>query len=295
MSLVVSRNPNNVLLAHSHVFVNSSQLVDASRQGKYQIVLELLEAGANVNITATFAQGWSSTPLLEAARKGHRNVVELLLKFGADVYQQNILNERPLFLAKASLDADDCMTPLLEKVDLEKHPPILIQKAIQKDWIGFLRGIKWVSDSLLVEFGKREFQRACLLPFFISDLTNIILDYSDESDKPKFLIHQKNTNGESPFFFAVNNLWESSRYFFHSQRLFLEGYGLAEEIVTKMLDVGVKLEEPINQSQATTLREYAHQKNLPEKVLKLIDEAANKAKNAKQNRGKERSKSETAD
>ena len=60
-------------------------LIWASSRGHTETVRLLLEAGADVNLTANDGQ----TALMRAADYGHAEVVELLLKSGADVNAQN--------------------------------------------------------------------------------------------------------------------------------------------------------------------------------------------------------------
>ena len=57
-------------------------LFDASRNGNFEGVKELLDSGADVNAK----RGWSEwTPLHEAAQYGHKEIVGLLIDNGADV------------------------------------------------------------------------------------------------------------------------------------------------------------------------------------------------------------------
>lgn len=61
------------------------QLNEAALNGDTDIVLELLEEGADVNWEAKrgFKYGW--TPLMFAASEGHIDILDILLDYGADI------------------------------------------------------------------------------------------------------------------------------------------------------------------------------------------------------------------
>lgn len=258
-------------------------LIDAARQGEYEKVLQLLNSNADINALARFENGWLSTPLHEAARKGHRAIVELLLQHGADIYQQNLLDERPAFVARASFGPDDCLTPILDRIEMDNHPSILIQKAIQQDWRGFHRAVTWAAEGLQKAPELRSQRRPFLEVHLIPDIANIVLDYScDESYQAKALISQKNERGESGLLYALKRLHETSHYFFHGERITLDSYPEAEKIVKLMLEVGVDTNQPINNGETTTFKAFAVQKNLPENVTKMINESVSKEKHSQQ-------------
>ena len=59
------------------------QLVAAAKEGNLDILLQLLDQGADVN-----KQVNNTTALIAAAEKGHQGVVSLLLDQGADINKQ---------------------------------------------------------------------------------------------------------------------------------------------------------------------------------------------------------------
>jgi len=72
--------------------VSDTRLHDAARDGRKDVVSELIERGARVD-----ARGKDdNTPLHYAASKGHRGVVELLIAKGADVNARDERGKTPL-------------------------------------------------------------------------------------------------------------------------------------------------------------------------------------------------------
>jgi len=63
----------------------NTPLHDAANNGHAEIVLLLIEAGADVN--ARCLDGW--TPLIRACNSSHNRIAKLLLKNGADVNSRN--------------------------------------------------------------------------------------------------------------------------------------------------------------------------------------------------------------
>ena len=89
-------------------------LVEAARSGDLPAIASLIEAGANVNGTASS----DDTPLIAAAREGHTSVVELLLDRGASI---NYVAERQgtaLILASAAGRLDTVRLLVARSADL---------------------------------------------------------------------------------------------------------------------------------------------------------------------------------
>ena len=71
-------------------------LHNACSYGHYEVVVLLVQAGANVNA----ADLWRFTPLHEAASKGKYDICRILIQNGADAYKKNRDEQSPLELAK---------------------------------------------------------------------------------------------------------------------------------------------------------------------------------------------------
>lgn len=74
-----------------------AKLLDAVLDGNSRRVVELIDAGANVN----HRRGGDGTPLIVAARHGDSRLVELLLARGADVNLESLGDGNPLIAAAA--------------------------------------------------------------------------------------------------------------------------------------------------------------------------------------------------
>lgn len=87
----------------------------AARNGNIDIIIALLENGADVNIADN--EGW--TPLMRAAGSGNAKIVEALLAKGANVGALNSSHETALIHATLA-DCSDCLNYIFTKSDLIK-------------------------------------------------------------------------------------------------------------------------------------------------------------------------------
>lgn len=81
----------------------------AARQGNFEIVEILIQAGANPNITDN--EGW--TPLMRAALAGNPQIVKLLISNGADVTKRNSIGESVIINA-ANSKCFECLSAIFE-------------------------------------------------------------------------------------------------------------------------------------------------------------------------------------
>lgn len=81
----------------------------AARHGHKEIVLRLLDAGADINLL----DEKGSSALIHAATEGHANLVSTLINFGADVHVCNVFGNTAAFLA-ASLNTEKALEYLID-------------------------------------------------------------------------------------------------------------------------------------------------------------------------------------
>lgn len=100
---------------------DSTALYLAAFHGKLQSVKLLVSRGANLEVTCVFPGLYDSefTPLLAAAREGHYDIVRTLLEAGANIKARGPNDETPLYLA-VTVSSEPTVKVLLEyDIDLD--------------------------------------------------------------------------------------------------------------------------------------------------------------------------------
>ncbi|MBF0426788.1 MAG: ankyrin repeat domain-containing protein [Magnetococcales bacterium] len=81
----ISLPPTTILLeasqTHEQDFLGQTALIRAAEEGRTDLVAELIERGAEVNLR----DQWGRTALTAAIHHDHREIVVMLLKHGADI------------------------------------------------------------------------------------------------------------------------------------------------------------------------------------------------------------------